>query len=132
MSGNELVKLNSANTKSLSIHDKSDKKMLPSSDDTKNYFLTYRLIKSDKENILNNIKLNNEYKNNLKNKSQGTANQLQSSKLEDDSNNDLTGNKYLESLKFFYIKNWIEEVEKCQRIEGKCLETMNKIAFYDD
>jgi hypothetical protein len=133
MSSNELNKLNSANNKNLTMHnDKSEKKIIPSSNDTKNYFLTYRLIKSDKENILNNIKLNNEYKNNLKNKSQATATQLQPSKFEDDSSNDLTGHKYLESLKFFYIKNWIEEVEKCQRIEGKCLETMNKITFYDD
>lgn len=114
---------------------KNDKKP---NEDTKNYFLNYRLIKSDKENILNNIKLNNEYKNNLKLKATQTqatplGQQPQNGRFDEDSSNDFMGNnKYLESLKYFYIKNWIDEVDRCQRTEGKCLETMNKIVCYDD
>ncbi len=40
--------------------------------------------------------------------------------------------KYLEPLKIGDIKKWIEQVERIQSIEGKCLETINKCRFYDD
>ena len=118
---NEQNKINSSN-------DKSEKK---SNNQEANYFLNYRLIKSDKENILNNIRLNNEYKNSLKNKAHQTT-QQQPSKFDEESSNEFNDNKYLESFKYYYIKNWVEDVEKCHRSEGKCLETMNKIVCYDD
>jgi hypothetical protein len=128
---NETKKIVTLNKTSLLNNEKYERKatFLSEDDDTKNYFLNYRLIKSDKENILNNIKLNNEYKKNLKNKAQST---VLKPKFEDDSSSEFTVHKYLESVKYYYIKNWIEEVERCQRIEGKCLETMNKIVFNDD
>lgn len=130
-----------ANENSKSLNKLNDSKIESKklNEDSKNYFLNYRLIKSDKENILNNIKLNNEYKNNLKLKANQTQATLighqnyNQNRFDESSSNDFVGNnKYLESLKYFYIKNWIEEVERCQRIEGKCLETMNKIVCYDD
>jgi hypothetical protein len=35
--------------------------------------------------------------------------------------------KFLDSMKLINIKKWLEEVERVQFIEGKCLDTINKI-----
>lgn len=40
--------------------------------------------------------------------------------------------KYLEPLKIIDIKKWIEQVEKVQSVEGKCLETISKCRLYTD
>lgn len=40
--------------------------------------------------------------------------------------------KYLEPLKIIDIKKWVEQVDRVQSIEGKCLETINKCRFYTD
>lgn len=40
--------------------------------------------------------------------------------------------KYLEPLKIIDIKKWVEQVDRVQSIEGKCLETINKCRFYND
>lgn len=40
--------------------------------------------------------------------------------------------KYLEPLKVIDIKKWIEQVDRVQSVEGKCLETISKIRFYND
>ena len=40
--------------------------------------------------------------------------------------------KYLEPLKIIDIKKWIEQIERVQSIEGKCLETISKCRLYTD
>ncbi len=35
--------------------------------------------------------------------------------------------KFLDSMKFIDIKKWLEEVDRVQFIEGKCLDTISKI-----
>ena len=39
---------------------------------------------------------------------------------------------FIDEKKLMYIKNWLENVERAHEKEGKFLETINKISFYDD
>ena len=44
---------------------------------------------------------------------------------------EVTCRLYTDEAKYLYIKAWLDEVERVQTIEGKYLETINKISFYD-
>jgi len=44
---------------------------------------------------------------------------------------EVTCRVYTDETKYVYIKAWLDEVERVHAIEGKYLETINKITFYD-
>ena len=44
---------------------------------------------------------------------------------------EITCRVYTDEPKYIYIKTWLDEVERVHALEGKCLETINKITFYD-
>ena len=44
---------------------------------------------------------------------------------------EITCRVYTDEAKYIFIKTWLDEVERVHAIEGKYLETINKITFYD-
>lgn len=44
---------------------------------------------------------------------------------------EITCRQYTDEAKYIYVKTWLDEVERVHSVEGKCLETINKVTFYD-
>ena len=40
--------------------------------------------------------------------------------------------KYMDAMKLVDMRKWLETVDMVQSVEGKCLETISKILFYND
>ena len=40
--------------------------------------------------------------------------------------------KYMDAMKVVDMRKWLETVDMVQSVEGKCLETISKILFYND
>ena len=110
---------------------------------TKNYFLNYRntIKASDADKPRKPMVMSGKFNknNDLANNSQSmdcviNGFKKQQRKLKGNEQELLSAypEKYLESVKVIYVKKWLQEVERAHQIEGKWMETVNKIVFYDD
>jgi hypothetical protein len=117
-----------AMTKTKSISGRSSTKKVRSNSGVKKSALPenkhslkeFSVIKSPNQSLVLNNNNNNPASTNNSNSNKKKENMPE-----------VTCRVYTDEAKYVYIKAWLDEVERVHAIEGKYLETINKITFYD-